>query len=155
MKDELRFEIPNGYITFRMKFFLTGAGRRSIRKMLKMLRGSEHEEEWVPEIRNWGQGQKEWEHLQQRNLAEEYAREKDKLASLQNYYEQMKSPCYPAYTTDKEKLEEARKNVSYCRKSCHGILAEIRESQRAEKRYQGILDDARKIFEGVKGCQKK
>lgn len=147
MKDELRLEISNGSMTFQMKYFLTGAERRSIRKMLKMLHGSEHEEEWVPEIRNWVQKQKEWEHLRQRDLAEEYAREKDKLASLQSSYEQMKSPCYPAYTTDKEKLKEARTNVSYCRKSCQGILKEIRESQRAEKRYQGILDDLRKIFE--------
>lgn len=147
MKDELRVEIPNGYITFRMKCFLTGAGRCYIRKMLKMLRGSEHEEEWVPEIRNWVQGQKEWEHMQQRNLAEEYVREKDELASLQSSYEQIKSPCYAAYTTDKEKLKETRKNVSYLRKSCNGILAAIRESQRAEKRYQGILDDVKKTLE--------
>lgn len=147
MKDELRLEIRNGIMTFQMKYFLTGAERRSIRKMLKMLHGSEHEEEWVPEIRNWVQKQKEWEQLRQRDLAEEYAREKEELASLQSSYEQMKSPCYAAYTTDKEKLEEARKNVSYLRKSCNGILAAIRESQRAEKRYQGILDDVRKIFE--------
>lgn len=150
MKDELRFEIPNGSMIFRMKYFLTGAERCSIRKMLKMLRRSEHEEEeWVPEIRNWVQKQKEWEQTKQRDLAKEYVREKDELASLQSSYEQMKSPCYAAYTTDKEKLKETRKNVSYLRKSCNGILAAIRESQRAEKRYQGILDDVKKIFEEV------
>ena len=149
MKDELRLEIPNGYITFRVKYFLAHARRSAIRKFFKMLRGSEYRDEWRPEIAAWLKEQETQMREYRKVLEKEYVREKDRLAFLQIQYEQMKSSCYAAYTRNKEKLKAAREEISASGARSRSILAEMKKMKRQEERYREILEDASRILEEV------
>ncbi len=63
MKDELRLEIPNGYITFRMEMVLKEGSLRMVRKVFRMIRDIPDREKWLKDICEYLERQKQEEWL--------------------------------------------------------------------------------------------
>lgn len=79
-------------------------------------------------------------------FAKKYVDCRTELSELQEMYERMQSPCYALYTRDKEKLTNAKKDVSRCKAKTVRYKREMGEHQKLAERYEGILKDVDKLL---------
>lgn len=142
----IRFNIPNGRMEINAETFFQEAKISQIRKMLKWVRASWPDEENAREIREWLTGRKQDETDRAKAFAKKYVYCRTELAELKEMYERMQSPCYAVYTRDKEKLTNAKKDVSRCKAKNVRYKGEMGEHQKLAERYEGILKDVDKLL---------
>ena len=142
----IRFNIPNGRMEINLETFFQEARRPQIRKMLKWVRASWPNEENAREIREWLTDRRQDETDRAKAFAKKYVDCRTELSELQEMYERMRSPCYAVYTRDKEKLTNAKKDVSRCKAKTVRYKREMGEHQKLAERYEGILKDVDKLL---------
>ncbi len=114
--------------------------------MLKWVRASWPDEKNAREIREWLTGRRPDETDRAKAFAKKYVDCRTELSELQEMYERMQSPCYAVYTRDKEKLTNAKKDVSRCNAKTVRYKREMGEHQKLAERYEGILKDVDKLL---------
>ncbi len=143
----VEFKIPNGSMKINAEEFFQEATKAKIRKMLKCFKDSDPDPEAVQELKDWLRG----EILSEKDKAARYAvvnvSQRTTLKELEDQYDRMCSPCYAAYTKDKEKLAEAKKAMSRCRARVTTSSREFERAKRDMDRWKGILQ----IVDGILG----
>lgn len=129
-----------------LETFFQEARKTQIRKMFKWVRASWPDEENAREIRGWLTGRRQDETDRAKTFAKKYMDCRMELAELQEMYERMQSPCHAVYTRNKEKLTEAKKDVSRCKAKAVRYKREMDEHRKLAERYEGILEDADKLL---------
>ena len=114
--------------------------------MLKWVRASWPDEKNAREIREWLTGRRQDETDRAKAFAKKYVDCRTELSELQEMYERMQSPCYAVYTRDKEKLTNAKKDVSRCKAKSVRYKREMDEHRKLAERYEGILKDVDKLL---------
>lgn len=114
--------------------------------MLKWVRASWPNEENAREIREWLTDRRQDETDRAKAFAKKYVDCRTELAELQEMYERMQSPCYAVYTRDKEKLTNAKKDVSRCKAKTVRYKREMDDHRKLAERYEGILKDEDKLL---------
>lgn len=147
----IRFNIPNGRMEINLETFFQEARKAQIRKMLKWVSASWPNEENAREIREWLTDRRQDETDRAKAFAKKYVDCRTELVELQEMYERMQSPCYAVYTRDKEKLTNAKKDVSRYKAKIVRYKREMDEHRKLAERYEGILKDADKILGGNDG----
>lgn len=136
----LEYRIPNGTMTINADVFFLEAGTGQIRKMLKGYRESgAGDEEWRNLI---GWMKREAERIQDRISVYrgDYCMGLTQLSEQEQFYRQMKNPCYAAYTRDKEKLKAAKEDISKLKQELQKRSQGIRELEKQEKKYQNCIE---------------
>lgn len=67
------------------------------------------------------------------------------LKELEDQYDQMRSPCYAAYTKDEEKLAEAKKAISGCTARVSASGKKFGRAKRDMYRWMDILQIVEKM----------
>lgn len=142
----IRFNIPNGRMEINLETFFQEARRPQIRKMLKWVSASWPNEENTREIREWLTDRRQDETDRAKAFAKKYVDCRTELSELQEMYERMQSPYYAVYTRDKEKLTNAKKDVSRYKAKTVRYKREMDEHRKLAERYEGILKDVDKLL---------
>lgn len=143
----LEYRIPNGTMTINADVFFLEAGTGQIRKMLKGYRESgAGDEEWRNLI---GWMKREAERIQDRISVcrSDYCMGLTQLSEQEQFYRQMKNPCYAAYTRDKEKLKAAKEDISKLKQELQKQNQGIRELGRQEKKYLRCIEIVKVMIE--------
>ncbi len=137
----IEFKIPNGSMRINAETFFKEAPKMKIRKMLKCLRDSDPTVENVHKIKDWLQEEIDNEKHRQKDFSVKHFSEKEQLQALSRYLEYFKTFC-----DDKEKVEEAKKDVRNCKMRMRTALTRANNAEKLAEKYKSILEDACKIL---------
>ncbi len=144
---EIEYCIPNGKMMIDAGLFFRDAGMRQIRRMLKQLSQSRPaSEEYLPKIRKYLQDQILAEKARAVEAAEEYAIYSTWLSERKTRYDEMRNPCYAAYTEDKEALSRMKELIGTCKTHVDDAKNRMIRAQKLTGRYEDILKDVEKII---------
>ena len=135
----IEFRIPNGTMKINAETFFQEANKTTIRKMLKYFKASSPDPEAVQELKDRLQGEIQKEKDKAARYAVVNVSQRTTLKELEDQYDHMCSPCYAAYTKDKEKLAEAKKAISRCRARATTSSREFERAKRDMDRWTDIL----------------
>ena len=141
----IEFRIPNGTMKINADTFFQEANKTTIRKMLKYLKASNPDLEAAQGLRDWLQGEIQKEKDKAARYAVVNVSQRTTLKELEDQYNHMCSPCYAAYTKDKEKLAEAKKAISRCRARVTTSSREFERAKRDMDRWTDILGIIEKL----------
>lgn len=141
----IKFNIPNGDMEINADTFFQEAAKAKIRKMLKCFKDSGPDPEAVQELKAWLQGKVQNEKDKAARYAVVNVSQRTTLKELEDQYDRMCSPCYAAYTKDKEKLTEAKKVISRCRARVTTSSREFERAKRDMDRWTDILGIIEKL----------
>lgn len=137
----IEFKIPNGSMSINAETFFKEAPKLKIRKMLKCFRDSDPVAESVHGIKDWLQEEIDNEKRRQKDFSDKHFSEKEQLQTLSRYLEYFKTFC-----DDKEKVEEAKKNVRNCKMRMRTALTRANNAEKLAEKYKSILEDACKFL---------
>lgn len=141
----IEFKIPNGTMKINADTFFQEANKTTIRKMLKYLKASNPDPEAAQGLKDWLQGKVQNEKDKAARYAVVNVSQRTTLKELEDQYDHMCSPCYAAYTKDKEKLAEAKKAISRCRARVTTSSREFERAKRDMDRWTDILSTIEKL----------
>ena len=141
----IKFSIPNGDMEINVDTFFQEATKAKIRKMLKCFKDSGPDPEAVQELKAWLRGEVQNEKDKAARYAVVNVSQRTTLKELEDQYDHMCSPCYAAYTKDKEKLAEAKKAISRCRARATTSSREFERAKRDMDRWTDILGIIEKL----------
>lgn len=141
----IEFKIPNGNMTINADTFFHEAPRGKIRKMLKCFKDSGPDPEAAQELKDWLQGEIQNEKDKAARYAVVHVSQRTTLKELEDQYNHMCSPCYAAYTKDKEKLAEAKKAISGCKARASASGKKFERGKRDMDRWTDILQIVEKM----------
>lgn len=141
----IEFKIPNGDMKINADTFFHEATKAKIRKMLKWFKAAGPDPEAVQELKGWLQGKVQNEKDKAARYAVVNVSQRTTLKELEDQYDRMCSPCYAAYTKDKEKLAEAKKAISRCRARVTTSSREFERAKRDMDRRTDILSTIEKL----------
>lgn len=141
----IEFKIPNGTMKINADTFFQEANKTTIRKMLKYLKASNPDPEAAQGLKDWLQGEIQKEKDKAARYAVVNVSQRTTLKELEDQYDHMCSPCYAAYTKDKEKLAEAKKAISRCRARVTTSSREFERAKRDMDRWTDILSIIEKL----------
>ena len=144
---ELKVRIPNGEMDIDVEAFFAGAGIRQIRKLMKIYRDSYPVPAEVRLLLSVLNGYIDSGVKYAKKLAEDYSRANEEYLKQLALYQQMKDPCYAAYTRDKEKLKEQRELVARLKGQATGWKNLFRENERDHKKWCAAVTELREIFD--------
>lgn len=135
----IKFSIPNGDMEINADTFFQEAAKDKIRKMLKCFKDSGPDPEAVQELKTWLLGKVQNEKDKAARYAVVNVSQRTTLKELEDQYDRMCSPCYAAYTKDKEKLAEAKKAISGCKARASASGKKFERAKRDMDRWTDIL----------------
>lgn len=141
----IEFKIPNGAMKINANTFFQEANKTTIRKMLKYFKASSPDSEAAQGLKDWLQGEIQKEKDKAARYAVVNVSQRTTLKELEDQYDHMCSPCYAAYTKDKEKLAEAKKAISRCRARVTTSSREFERAKRGMDRWTDILGAIEKL----------
>lgn len=141
----IEFKIPNGTMKINADTFFQEANKTTIRKMLKYLKASNPDPEAAQGLKDWLQGEIQKEKDKAARYVVVNVSQRTTLKELEDQYDHMCSPCYAAYTKDKEKLAEAKKAISRCRARVTTSSREFERAKRDMDRWTDILSIIEKL----------
>ena len=137
MKQELRVEIPNGSMVFRMETVLREGSMRMVKKVFRMICGLPDREVWLEDIREYLGKEEEKERGRQQQLAVQ-------LEIADTVYRQLKTPGIQIFTNRKEAVGQSKA-------LCVELRRKLSSSRRLMARYEKIRDMVDSVEKGGRG----